>query len=500
MNVLIYSHVALWTVHHGKAIEIAISHIEKGDKVFMLSCMGDLQSCPANPMHELSKCDTCRVYTKYSVRKTLGRKVNNIILSLDSYGDLVDINTESSYSTFNELRAYKYKGVPLGALVMSQLVDDLSDCFADLSDMGTRINNLLNNGRALYLEARRQINDNKINKVYVWNGRRISDGPVCYAAKDEGVDFEVYISGTKFGTYMKLPALTVQDLDEHKANITKLVERSKNGAEIDYLRAEGEAFYSIQRYGGEYFPGFVHFAKKFSNDEILKKQHKKNMVIFTSSFWEFFSLDKFSCGVYSDHYSGINQIIHDERIKSEYVIVVRWHPNLKNCGSSEFAIIQEVVDKSHSCDDLIHYLPDSNVDSYALMDAADVVVTFGSTIGIEACFYGKPSILLGRIWYEDLNVCYKPKTHEDLVGFLSKDLLPLSREDALVYGCYMRNMGNHSFEHLSISSDYLFTYHGKQLTPLTLRGAIRKSLPKSIVSFLKVLRDKLNLTFCMVKK
>jgi len=65
------------------------------------------------------------------------------------------------------------------------------------------------------------------------------------------------------------------------------------------------------------------------------------------------------------------------------------------------------------------------VDSYDIVSAADVVLTFGSTIGIEAAYYGKPSILLGRAVYEDLGSCYVPSSHDELMKLLSSSgILP----------------------------------------------------------------------------
>ena len=58
--------------------------------------------------------------------------------------------------------------------------------------------------------------------------------------------------------------------------------------------------------------------------------------------------------------------------------------------------------------------PSEDINSYDLLDASDKVVIFGSTIGLEASYWGKPVILLGCSWYYYENVCYIPKSLNEL--------------------------------------------------------------------------------------
>jgi hypothetical protein len=78
--------------------------------------------------------------------------------------------------------------------------------------------------------------------------------------------------------------------------------------------------------------------------------------------------------------------------------------------------------------------PHDSIDSYALLDACEKTLTFGSTIGIEATYWGKPSILAGRAFYENLDCVYRPKSHDELVALLRRDgLPPCPADSALMY-------------------------------------------------------------------
>ena len=67
--------------------------------------------------------------------------------------------------------------------------------------------------------------------------------------------------------------------------------------------------------------------------------------------------------------------------------------------------------------------PDSPIGTYNLIDNCDLVITFGSTVGIEAVYQGKPSILMGRALYEDLGGLILPKSHSELINILHNYIL-----------------------------------------------------------------------------
>lgn len=492
MNILIYSHVQLWEPHHAETLEIALSHIEMGDKVFMLSCVGDLISCPANPYHDHSKCSSCNKITEYGLKRILAGRVTNINLHLKDYLDDYEPGDLKSFLNFNELMSYKSDGIPYGSLVASQIIDDIQDCYADLSPFIKKINNQIKNGKLLYSEVRNQIKINAIDKVYAWNGRRISDGPVYYASKDEGVECEMYISGGKPGTYMTISAPTVMDLDANKFRMNELAAKNNSFENDSLFMEQAKDFYHTQRYGGAYFPGSVHFSKTFQKNKILKSSDKKVLIIYTSSFWEFIAIDTFSGGVYKDHYSGLADIYNDERVKRDYSIIIRWHPNLRNCGEAERHVIDETIRMSGLVG-VINFPPESEVDSYDLLEIADIVVTFGSTIGAEASYYRKPSILLGRSWYEGLNVAYTPKTHEEFLNLLARDLPPLPLMGSVIYGYYMRNFGGHYFKYISIDSDFKFRFKGRTIHPFNLRNYINDFACRRFFLFFACMKTKIQL-------
>ena len=68
---------------------------------------------------------------------------------------------------------------------------------------------------------------------------------------------------------------------------------------------------------------------------------------------------------------------------------------------------------------------------------ADKVIVFGSTMGVEACYWRKPSILIGKSWYLGLDVCHKPSTRCEIIRLINSDIKPKSKLDAIKYAYFL---------------------------------------------------------------
>ena len=50
------------------------------------------------------------------------------------------------------------------------------------------------------------------------------------------------------------------------------------------------------------------------------------------------------------------------------------------------------------------------------MRLSETIITFGSTIGVEATYMGKKSISIGDSLYKELNCTYNPKSFRELIN------------------------------------------------------------------------------------
>ena len=67
-------------------------------------------------------------------------------------------------------------------------------------------------------------------------------------------------------------------------------------------------------------------------------------------------------------------------------------------------------------------MPDEPLNSYALMDEADVGLTFGSSTGIEMAMLGKPVVLAARNFYEMGSQIITVRSRESLPDDLERSL------------------------------------------------------------------------------
>lgn len=106
--------------------------------------------------------------------------------------------------------------------------------------------------------------------------------------------------------------------------------------------------------------------------------------------------------------------------------------------------------------------PDDPVCTYTLLKNADVVLTFGSTVGIEAVFWGKPSVSAGQCYYRNLGGTYNPSSHSKLVELLRSNLKPKDREAALMYGYYWDTEGKR-FKYVKATVPTRATFNGRDI-------------------------------------
>ena len=105
---------------------------------------------------------------------------------------------------------------------------------------------------------------------------------------------------------------------------------------------------------------------------------------------------------------------------------------------------------------------DSDISTYSILDAADKVIVFGSTMGIESCYWGKPTINLAYALYENMDVTYYPKTKEELFDLIdSKDLQPKNSNNALLYGLYYMSNKHMPFKYVNVGKASRFSFLGR---------------------------------------
>ena len=170
-----------------------------------------------------------------------------------------------------------------------------------------------------------------------------------------------------------------------------------------------------------------------------------NIVIFTSSDDEYKSGSlEYSNNFFPEQFETIKKISKILINKKNYKIWVREHPNLKDIFWKFRSKILELNIKNIEI-----ILAKSPISTYSLMFAAKKVITFSSITSVEALYWNKPSIILGRIPHENFEGFFKPKNFKELEILLkNKDLKSSGNLGALKYALF-RSLGGKKFKYLN---------------------------------------------------
>jgi hypothetical protein len=118
----------------------------------------------------------------------------------------------------------------------------------------------------------------------------------------------------------------------------------------------------------------------------------------------------------------------------------------------------------------------SDVDSYGLLESSDLVLTYGSTMGLEATYWKIPSISLCCSLYHSLDCVYKPKSIQELTLLLEKTPVPLSPEACFPYAYFMSKFETDVYQYYVPTSPSEGKFCGKELSmELAIIRIIKKS-------------------------
>ena len=328
--------------------------------------------------------------------------------------------------TVNELRATEFQGAKVGLAALSLTATYTKIASRDLvADYGS---DLEKNWIVAHLatSAARQL-DYGHDEVYVFNGRTAVSRPFCdvLESKTRLIRFEI---GGAPDTFLLFNG-SVHDPDNVAKHILEHAPNFESGtAFFEKNRSRSSDAYSARFAGGQR-PGHL-------PDAIAEK----NVVsMFTSSEDEFFAInDKASYGSFETQYDAAIMIASACE-KNGDPFVVRLHPHL--------AIKHEHWKKVWDFDKLRELgahviMPEDPVDSYALIDTSKAVITCGSTVGIEAAFSGRPSLMIGKYYATVVGICTSADTADDIKQFLKEPTVrPGARDKAILFASYALTSG-----------------------------------------------------------
>jgi hypothetical protein len=452
MKIVVFSSHILLASHYETELEIMLDHQQAGDEIIQLYCDADLPACDTNPFFQPEACARC--CSKREMGLTLLPKpvTRKRFYQLTAENRKKIKESIQSFESIEELKKFKIDDFDIGYAMASSLISYYRDPVPSLMD--SEIKRYMAGTLGVYYSFLNYLRDNKTDRVYVFNGRLAHTKAALRACQKMGVDCFLHERGNSFRHYSIFENKGIHDL----INTRRLLNEMWDKADPVEREAVAERFFEARIRGGS----TTWYAYNKNPQNQLPKGFdptKKNIAIFNSSEDEVASIsDEWKNPLYDNQLDGLRKILCDVSTWDNYHFYLRVHPNLRNVKNSDLEMILQLKGPNFTI------IPsESKISSYFLIQHVDKVLTFGSTMGMEACYLRKPSLLAGSTFYRTLGGTYDPATHEELIQLLQQDLPPLDREVSLKFGYFFSTFGL-PFKHYEAEDFSKGRFLGKDVT------------------------------------
>lgn len=388
--------------------------VDNGNSVTVLRCgAGKRLSCTSNLFGLSAVCAACKSRASRGLSSVVG-KHEVFTISLRKRNEPILRNDLDGLRSKYDFKNFLYEGQDLGQAAYSSYISATRDL--DMEGIGAAAvcRGLLVNAINTFHGVTEVVTDRKITKLVVYNGRQCNSRAALRAAQNLGVDVEVMeFSGVNYDCVYEYKNHLPQEIGNLFNYIIKVDEKRTVGKE-----KVAEKYFQGKR-AGEALNDF----KSYTKDQIKGAlpngfdHNNHNVVIFNSSEDEFAALGgEYDDTLYESQLSGIERLCEGLSGFDNLRLYLRIHPNLSGLG---WGFATRLASLSSRYDNITVISARSSISSYALLDACDKVITFGSTMTMEAVYAGKPSILLGRSIYERFEGVYCPKSHKDALKLIA---------------------------------------------------------------------------------
>lgn len=420
--------------HFGAFLDEAEQFRHKGDKVHLLLSNGVFDVCTGD-LKNLNDCLFCA--------RCARKSVNNIskdfyIHEIKNYFNNSIIYKSLNYSSVSDLKKIKYKGAEIGFACLSTYISKTRNLEPTITGQARKdFDYLLLRSRILTDAIGSVLDDIKPNLIYLFNGRFFDSRPIFDIARRKNIDVRC-MDVIEYADKTFVKQISYNTTLHNIKNYNSQMNRDWDLSPIllkDKIKIAKDFF--LKKRDG--IPNRDIVYTRHQKRGLLPKdfdRSKQNIVIFNTSEDEYAAIsdeyDKLS--LFKNQIDGLEYLFKTFRTNKKIHFYLRVHPNLS-----------EIKYKYHT--DLYLFQKKYNnvtvisakdrVSSYDLLDAAEKVIVFGSTIGVEAVYWGKAVILLSGAPYYYLNICYVPKNKLELKRLVVSKLKPKNKDNSLKYAFFL---------------------------------------------------------------
>lgn len=426
-TLVLFSSVGLNLPHLGLEME-ALSHLRPlYDNLELVSCNITMPSCYLNPTHNLIACAACKARTDHGLKKLFAFDKEHH--PPKKYAKNVTID-DYYFENIDQLMELSYNDIDYGRGIASSLISIYRNSNLNLRPLEDLVTQWAN-WCVAFIDFLPSILSQDTD-VLMFNGRFFEAYPLKSYCEQNGITYYTHEKGSDFSKFQLIKNSTVHSLETRDAYMRQLWYEGppeKKEVAIKWFEDKRQAKAATE----------INFTKEQTRGKLPAdwNQSKHNIVIFNSSEDEFKSIKEWNHDLYSSQNQLVTRLAKSVVQHKHLHFSFRFHPNLARLADDMLAEI-----RSAALPNLTIIGPTEKIDSYALLNNADKVLTFGSRMSIEAAFAQIPSITYGKSFYNKLTSLYVPTNFDQLQRLITdKGLLPKEGEDYLMAAYFLLERG-----------------------------------------------------------
>lgn len=465
-KILFLNFVCNYCPHFETELELMLNLMKDENEVYSLSCNKILDKfCVANQNFEDEYCNKCCQAYKNGLNLIKFPPKNILEMSEVSFPKFPEFKNQK------ELAEYSMDGINIGFGVCTSFMSITRDYLFDTIKHKEQIRKYLESSFIILKNVEKILQELRFDSVYLFNGRFLEYWPVIELCRKYDIDYYLHERGANESKYQ----LVKNDLIHRPQRIRDEMIFSWNKTDEPERSKVAQKWFADRRKGIE--QEWVVFAKSQTKGCLPASfdSSKENIAIFNSSLDEYYCFSDWKNPVDENENKIINSILEHYKNDKTKHFYLRVHPRLNDIPTTQIDELKKISNLNYP--NLTVIWSEDKIDTYALIESCNKVISFGSTVGVEATFWGKPSILAGVSLYAHLDCCYNAMTYEQLFNFIDTKLTSKPQEKTYPYGYWFATFGI-DFIHFKPKGLFDGTFSGKRIRKSSNTSLHKKAFRK----------------------
>lgn len=405
-KVLIKISPPLWPIFDIE-LEIIKKELEKKSFVTLITCDGNKKFCIANNNMSNIKCLFCKEKLNKSINflKSFHKNIRTENETINYENKKLIKKKLKKVSNLDDLKKIKLTNIDFGTSVASTLVTTFKTNNIKINNHLDLIEELLIQSISSFYFFKKLQNKSFYSKYYIFNGRIYNYRPLLRYGQQKKLNLFCYDYH-----YFSHNRYLIKKLNFTQNIFLRAHEIYKNSLNYKRHNLKSAREFFNKRFNKKGIGPFAIY-NAIHNEKKLPNQFDKDKFIisfFTSSDLETnFLTDNSKRFIYDTQIDAVKKVVDYYSKNKNILFFIRAHPNTAYDKVENGKYIKYLKNKTNC----FYINPLSQISSYNLIKKSDLIICFGSTIGIESTYLKKNVINLGPSPYMKFKFDFQPKNH-----------------------------------------------------------------------------------------